>query len=69
MDPYRLFVYREDGQLIGPGMAIHAAVDADAIAQAEIVRSSYAAELLDVEGLRIVNYLPGNCEASSEAAE
>jgi hypothetical protein len=25
MDPYRLFVYREDGQLIGPGIVIHAA--------------------------------------------
>jgi hypothetical protein len=69
MDHYRLFVYREDGQLIGPGMVIHAADDADAIAQAEIVRGSYAAELLDVEGLRIVKYLPGNGEVSSEAAE
>ena len=29
----------------------------------------FAAELLDVEGLRIVKYLPGNGEASSEAAE
>jgi hypothetical protein len=38
MDPYRLFVYREDGQLIGPGIVIHAADDAHAIAQAEIVR-------------------------------
>ena len=28
-----------------------------------------AAELLDVEGLRIVKYLPGNGEVSSEAAE
>ena len=69
MDHYRLFVYREDGQLIGPGMVIHAADDAHAIAQAEIVRGSYAAELLDVEGLRIVKYLPGNGEVSSEAAE
>ena len=50
-------------------MVIHAADDADAIAQAEIVRGSYAAELLDVEGLRIVKYLPGNGEVSSEAAE
>ena len=46
----------------GPGMVIHAADDAHAIAQAEIVRGSYAAELLDVEGLRIVKYLPGNGE-------
>jgi hypothetical protein len=67
MDPYRLVVYREDGQLIGPGMVIHAADDADAIAQAEIVRGSSTAELLDVEGLRVVKYLP-NGKASSEAA-
>jgi hypothetical protein len=63
MDPYRLFVYREDGQLIGLGIVIHAADDAHAIAQAEIVRGSYAAELLDVEGLRVVKYLPGNGKA------
>jgi hypothetical protein len=69
MDPYRLFVYREDGQLIGPGMVIHAADDAHAIAQAEIVRGSYGAELLDVKGLRIVKYLSGNGRALSQAAE
>jgi hypothetical protein len=68
MDNYRLFVYREDGQLIGPGMVVHAALDAHAIAQAEIIRGPYAAELLNVEGLRIVKYLPGNGEVSSEAA-
>ena len=50
-------------------MVIHAADDAHAIAQAGIVRGSCAAELLDVEGLRIVKYLPGNGEVSSEAAE
>jgi hypothetical protein len=44
-------------------MVIHAADDADAIAQAKILRGSYAAELLDVEGLRIVKYLPGNGKA------
>jgi hypothetical protein len=31
------------------------------------MRGSYAAELLDVEGLRIVKYLPGS--ASLQAAE
>jgi len=37
---------------------IRAANDDEAIAQAEVVRGSFAAELLDVEGLRIVKYLP-----------
>jgi hypothetical protein len=37
---------------------IHAANDDEAIAQAEVVRGSFAAELLDIEGLRIVKYLP-----------
>jgi hypothetical protein len=60
MDAYRLFIYSDDGQLIGPAKTIHAADDAEAIAQAEVVRGSLAAEVLDVEGLRIVKYLPGN---------
>ena len=50
-------------------MAVHAANDAEAIAQAEAICGSSAAELLDVERLRIVKYLLGNGEASSEAAE
>jgi hypothetical protein len=37
---------------------IHAANDDEAIAQAEVVRGSFAAEILDIEGLRIVKYLP-----------
>jgi len=57
MEPYRLFVYRKDGQLIGPAMVIHAAKDTEAIAQAEAVRGSLAAEVLDVDSLRIVKYL------------
>jgi hypothetical protein len=36
---------------------IHAADDAEAIAQAERMRGSFPAELLDVEGLRIVKCL------------
>jgi hypothetical protein len=44
----------EDGQLIGPAKIIHAANDAEAIAHAEAIRGSLSAELLDVEGLRIV---------------
>jgi hypothetical protein len=54
MHGYRLFVYSEGGQLIGAAKVIHAANDADAIAQAEALRGSLAGALLDVEGLRIV---------------
>jgi len=68
MHGYRLFVYIEDGQLIGAAKVIHAANDADAIAQAEALRGSLAGELLDVEGLRIVKYLPGNGGAPPQAA-
>ena len=57
MDRYRLFVYRDDGRPLGAAIAIHAADDAEAIAQAERMRGSFPAELLDVEGLRIVKYL------------
>jgi hypothetical protein len=67
MDPYRLLIYREDGQLIGPATIVHAANDAEAIAQAEAIRGPFAAELLDVDGLRIVKYL-GNGQASSQAS-
>ena len=59
MDTYRLFVYRDDGQLIESAVIIDAANDDEAIAQAEVIRGSFAAELLDIEGLRIVKYLPG----------
>jgi hypothetical protein len=69
MDPYRLFLYREDGQVVAPAIRVRAANDAEAIAKAEAMHGLFAAELLDVEGLRIVRYLPGNGEASSEAAE
>jgi len=58
MDAYRLFVYRDDGHLIGPAKTIHAANDAEAIRQAEVMRGAWAAELLDIEDLRIVKYLP-----------
>jgi hypothetical protein len=44
---------------IGSAVIIDAANDDEAIAQAEVVRGSFAAELLDIEGLRIVKYLPG----------
>ena len=68
MDAYRLFIYSDDGQLIGPAKIIHAANDTEAIAQAEVVRGSLAAELLDIEGLRIVKYLPGNGGAPAPKA-
>jgi hypothetical protein len=64
MHGYRLFVYSQDGQVIGPAKIISAANDAEAIAQAEAIRGSLAAELLDYDGLRIVKYLPPNCEAT-----
>ena len=46
MDAYRLFVYRDDGHLIGRATTIHAANDAEAVAQAEVMRGAWAAELL-----------------------
>ena len=69
MDVYRLFVYSDDGRLLGPAMIVHADNDAEAIAQAEVVRGSFAAELLDVEGLRIVKYLLGNGGSPPQTAE
>jgi hypothetical protein len=67
MEPYRLFLYREDGQVVGPAMRVRAANDAEAVAKAEAMHGPFAAELLDVEGLRIVRYLPAN-GASLDAA-
>jgi hypothetical protein len=69
MDAYRLFVYSDDGQLIRAATVIHAPSDAEAIAQAEAIRGSLAAELLDVEGLRFVKYLPGNGGSPPQAAD
>ena len=69
MDANRLFLYSDDGQLIGLARVIQAANDTEAIAQAEAIRGSLAAELLDVDGLRIVKYLPGNGGAPPQAAE
>jgi hypothetical protein len=66
MGDYRLFVYNENGQLVGPGQVISAANDDEAIAQAEALRGLLAAELLDFAGLRIVKRLPPN--GSTEAA-
>ena len=63
MDLYRLVIYREDGRLLGqPPWVIHAASDAEAVAQPEATRGPLDAELVDVEGLRIVKYLPGTTQ-------
>jgi hypothetical protein len=57
MHDYRLFVYNESGQVVGNARIITAANDAEAIVQAEAMRGSLAAELLDFDGLRIVKRL------------
>jgi hypothetical protein len=70
MDPYRLILYREDGRVIAPAMPVSGANDAEAIAKAEAMHGGpFAAELLDVEGLRIIRYLPANGERLLDAAE
>jgi hypothetical protein len=68
MDAYRLFLYTDDGQLIGSAKVVHAANDAEAIARAEAMRGSLAAELLDVDGLRIVKYLSDDGRSPPQAA-
>ena len=71
MDPYRLFVYSDDGRLVGPGIVIHAINDNEAIAQAEAIRGYLAAELFDLESLAGSSNIPtsGSGAASSQAAE
>jgi hypothetical protein len=58
MHDYRLFIYNENGQVTGAAQVISAANDDEAIAQAEAIRGSLAAEVLDFDGLRIVRRLP-----------
>jgi hypothetical protein len=43
MDPYRLFVYGDDGRLIGPATVVHAANDAEAVAQPEATSGPFDA--------------------------
>jgi hypothetical protein len=69
MHDYRLFVYNENGQVVGSARIITAANDAEAIVQAEAMRGSLAAELLDFDGLRIVNALHRIKKVPSLAAE
>jgi hypothetical protein len=69
MDPYRLFVYSDDGRLIGAG-TVTPANDVEAISLAEVMRGPFDAELLDVVALRIVKYLPngGGSRSSSSGS-
>jgi hypothetical protein len=69
MRDYRLFVYDENGHVVGPALVITAANDSEAIAQAEALHGSFAAELLDFDALRVVKRLAPNGMTSSEAAE
>jgi hypothetical protein len=58
MHDYRLIIYNGNGQVAGPAMIIAAATDAAAISQAEAIRGTWAADLMDLEGLRVVARLP-----------
>ena len=69
MPDYRLLIFNENGQVLGPAKAISAANDAEAVAQADAIRGSLPAELLDFESLRMVTRFPPNGKAPSEAAE
>jgi len=57
MNRFRLFVFDENGRLIGPAVVVRATNDDEAVAQAEAIRGRLAAELLDFNRLRIVKYL------------
>jgi len=59
MHDYRLFIFDHNGQITGSAKASSASSDEDAIAQAEALRGSLPAELLDVADLRIVACLNG----------
>jgi hypothetical protein len=59
---------RDDGRLIGAGTVIHAANDVEAISLAEVMRGPFDAELLDVEALRIVKYLPNDGGSRSSSS-
>jgi hypothetical protein len=69
MRDYRLFVYDKNGQVIGPAKVILAADDSEAIAQAEALHGSLAAELLDFDGLRIIKRLPPSWKGAKAAVK
>ena len=50
----------ENGHVAGPALVIAAANDSEAIMQAESLHGSFAAKLLDLDGLRVVRRLPPN---------
>jgi uncharacterized membrane protein YGL010W len=58
MNRYRLFVFDENGRLIGPAVVVRATNEDEAVAQAEAIRRGLAAELLDFNRLRIVARFP-----------
>jgi hypothetical protein len=64
MAPYRLCLFDQDGRLLAPALVVRARNDAEAIARAETLRGSLAAEVLDFDSLRIIRYLVGG-EASA----
>jgi hypothetical protein len=67
MAPYRLCLFDQDGHLLAPAIVVRARNDEEAIARAEALRGSLAAELLDFDRLRIVRHLVGG-EAFSLSA-
>jgi hypothetical protein len=68
MAPYRLCIFDNDGRLLPPAIVVQADNDAEAIARADVLRGSSAAELLDIEHLRIVKYLGSGDDASQTSA-
>jgi hypothetical protein len=67
MASYRLALFDQHGRLLALGIIVQADNDAEAIARAEALRGSSAAELLDIEHLRIVKYL-GSGDVSQPSA-
>jgi hypothetical protein len=60
---YRLFVYKnEDGEFIGPAIAIHATNEAEAIAQAEAVRGASTGELFEMNAMRVIKRFSPNAK-------
>jgi hypothetical protein len=68
MASYRLALFDQCGRLLAPAIVVQADNDAEAIARAEALRGSSAAELLDIEHLRIVKYLGSGDDASQTSA-
>jgi hypothetical protein len=56
MREYRVYVFDDNGTLVGPAMAVPASNDDDAISYAAMLRGVFAAELRD--GLRLIEKFP-----------